>query len=76
MSREESIGVPVDIDEIDTFGHLVADLEDRTGSICMATRSDFFDMSPFAQEQIIDDWIGLLNDMKEWVNAKQKGSIQ
>ncbi len=72
----ESLGNPVDIEDFDIFGHLVADLEDRTGSICMATRSEFFDMSPFAQEQIIDDWIGLLNDMKEWVHAKKRGSIQ
>ena len=72
----ESIEMPVDIDDFTTFGHLVADLEDRVGSVAMATYSEFFDLSPFAQEQIIDDWIGLLQDMKEWVNAKQKGSVQ
>lgn len=72
----ESLGKPVNIEDFDIFGHLVADLADRTGSICMATRSEFSDMSPFAQEQIIDDWIGLLHDMKEWVHAKKRGSIQ
>lgn len=72
----ESLGSPVDIEDFDIFGHLVADLENRTGSICMATRSELFNLSPFAQEQIIDDWIGLLNDMKEWVHAKKRGSIQ
>ena len=72
----ESLEKPVNIEDFDIFGHLVADLEDRVGSVAMATYSEFFDLSPFAQEQIIDDWIGLLNDMKEWVNAKQRGSIQ
>ena len=73
---DESFGKPASTEGFDVFGHLVADLEDRVGSIGMATHSEFFDMSPSAQEQIIDDWIGLLQDMKEWVNAIQKGSIQ
>lgn len=73
---DESFGKPASIEDFDVFGHLVADLEDRVGSVCMTTYSEFFDMSPFAQEQILDDWIDLLQNMKEWVNAKQRGSIQ
>ena len=58
------------------FGHLVADLENHIGSIGINPDSAFYELSPIAQADLIEDWIGLLNDLQEWLEHKAKGTIQ
>jgi len=58
------------------FGYLVADLQLRTGHLGFHADSEFFDMSPDAQKEIIEDWVMLLKDTAEWLEAKVQGYVQ
>ena len=66
---------PVDPDDFDLIGHLVADIEQRAGTIIIATDSHFFQLSPVAQSEMLTDWIEILQGMKERLDVK-KGSLQ
>lgn len=58
------------------FGYLVADLSMRMGHLGFHADSEFFDMSPDAQKEIIEDWVMLLKETTEWLESKVKGQIQ
>ena len=68
----------VDLSDVDIFGHLVANLSGGFGSLAMEAESDLFNEETSLNTQIavIDDWIELLGEMKEWLEAKHRGSIQ
>lgn len=58
------------------FGYLVADLSMRMGHLGFHADSEFFDMSPDAQKEIIEDWVMLLKETTDWLESKVKGQIQ
>lgn len=58
------------------FGYLVADLSMRMGHLGFHADSEFFDMSPDAQKEIIEDWVMLLKETTEWLESKVKGQVQ
>lgn len=58
------------------FGYLIADLSMRMGHLGFHADSEFFDMSPDAQKEIIEDWVMLLKETTEWLENKVKGQIQ
>ena len=58
------------------FGYLIADLSMRMGYLSFHADSEFFDMSPDAQKEIIEDWVMLLKETTEWLESKVKGQIQ
>ena len=68
----------VDLNDVEIFGHLVANLPDGFGSLAMEAESVLFhdDTSLDTQIDVINDWIHLLGEMKEWLEAKHRGSIQ
>lgn len=58
------------------FGYLVADLSMRMGHLGFHADSEFFDMSPDAQKEIIEDWVMLLKETTDWLESKVKGQVQ
>ena len=66
----------VDISEDAIFGTLIADLQNAVGSIAVHPEHKFYRLSPIEQSRLIDDWVGLLNDLRDSLEHKAKGTIQ
>lgn len=66
----------VDISEDAIFGTLIADLKNAVGSIAVHPEHQFYRLSPIEQSDLIDDWVGLLNGLRESLDHQAKGTIQ